>query len=173
MAAESSIPLTPSQRLGNWVFANSLGLLILRLALGWVFIYHGSQKLFGAFGGTGMEPFIQGMGQMNMPLLSPAAWAYIAAGGEFFGGLLVLLGLLTRLGALPLIVTMVVAIVKVHGPNGFSAGSGGYEYNLTLMAMAFALVLTGAGLLSLDALIFKRSLWSRGPQPLEQPVKRP
>lgn len=181
MATEHSIPLTPSQRLGNWVFANSLGLLMLRLVLGWVFVFHGSQKLFGAFGGSGMGPFVQGLERMNMPLLPPAAWAYIAAGGEFAGGVLVLLGLLTRLGALPLIVTMIVAIVKVHGENGFAGLSVpdvpkaryvDYEYNLALMAMAVTLVLTGAGLLSLDALLFKRGLWAHGPQPLDQPVKR-
>jgi putative oxidoreductase len=168
-------PLTPIQRQGNWIFANSLALLILRLALGWTFIYHGSQKLFGAFDGIGMSTWIKAMEGMHMPLLPPTAWAYVSAGGEFFGGVLVFLGLLTRLGALPIIASMCVAIAKVHGKIGFSSSPPslpGYELNIALIAVSVALVLAGGGLISLDALLFKRGLWARGPQPLDQPFKR-
>ena len=77
---------------------------------------------------------------------------------------------------------MCVAIAKAVGPNGFGGTMSktdpgaihpGYGYNLALIAMSVALVLSGAGLISLDALIFKRSLWSRGPQPLDNPAPRP
>ncbi len=168
-------PLTPGQRQGNWIFANSLALLILRLVLGWTFIFHGSQKLFGAFSGSGMEPVIQMTQHFNFPLFSATVWAYMAALGEFVGGVLVFLGLLTRLGAIPIIVTMCVAIAEVHGPIGFSSpppGLPGYEFNLALIAIGVSLVLAGGGLISLDALLFKRGLWARGPQPLDQPIKR-
>jgi putative oxidoreductase len=163
-----SAPLTPGKCQGNWGFANSLGLLALRLVLGWIFIYHGSQKLFGAFGGSGMDGFVANINGMHLPLLPGVAWAYMAACGEFFGGVFVFVGLLTRLAAVPIIVTMLVAIKTVTGSKGFM----GYEFNLALIAMSAALILTGAGLVSLDALIFKRGLWARGPQPLDQPAAR-
>ncbi|MEI8197147.1 MAG: DoxX family protein [Phycisphaerae bacterium] len=149
---------------GNNRMAVSLGLLLLRLALGWIFLFHGSQKLFGAFGGPGIEGFAGYL--KDLPLLPPVVWAYMAALGEFVGGLCVLLGLLTRLGAIPLIVTMLVAIATVHGPHGFSREHMGYEYNIALIGMAAALVLTGPGLVSLDALLFRRGLFARGPQPI-------
>ena len=159
-------PLTPARCQGHWAFANSLALLALRLMLGWVFVYHGSQKLFGAFDShITMEGFA---GMLHLPVLPPIVWAYMAAGSEFGCGLLIMLGLLTRLAAIPLIITMLVAIATVTGGKGFS----GYELNLTLIAIGVALMLTGAGLISLDALIFKRSIFACGPQPLDQPEKR-
>jgi putative oxidoreductase len=167
-------PLTPLQRQGNWSFANSLGLLILRLIIGGIFIYAGSQKLFG-----GIDKFAASPALQNLPLFSPVVWAWIAACGEFFGGLFVLLGLLTRLATLPIIATMLVAIIKVAGPNGFAGvylGNGavkqGYMMHLIIIAICIHLILAGAGLLSLDAFLFKRSLWARGPQPLDQPQPR-
>lgn len=173
-------PLTPPQRQGHWQFANSLALLILRLMLGWIFFSAGAGKLFGVLGGFGMAGWTGFMQQANLPLLPPATWAWISAIGEFAGGILILLGLFTRLAALNTIVIMIFAITLATGKNGFNgifvppdAVKMGYAYNLTLIAISAALVLTGAGLISLDALLFKRSLWARGPQPLDQPVKRP
>jgi putative oxidoreductase len=166
-----SAPLTPCERQGNWGFANSLGLLVLRLVLGWIFVYAGAGKLFGVWGGVGMggeHGFVAMITGMHLPVLPGAVWAWMAACGEFFGGLFVLIGLLTRLAAVPLVVTMLVAIGAVTGAKGFA----GYGYNLALTAMSVALILTGAGMLSVDALIFKRGLWARGPQPLDQPEKR-
>ena len=159
-------PLTPTQCQGHWAFANSLALLALRLMLGWVFVYAGSQKLFGAFGSKiTMEGFAN---MLHLPVLPSIVWAYLAAGSEFGCGVLIMLGLLTRLAAIPLIVTMLVAITTVTGSKGFA----GYEFNLTLIAMAVALILTGAGLISLDALLFRRGVFACGPQPLDQPEKR-
>jgi putative oxidoreductase len=120
---------------------------------------------------------------MGLPgFLPPTAWAYMAACAEFFGGLALLLGLLARLGTIPIIVTMLVAITTVHGQNGFSGWTEtymdkkiphvGYELNLALIAMAVAIMIAGPGLISIDALIFRRGLWARGPQPLSEPGRR-
>ena len=121
-----------------------LALLVLRLVLGGVFIAHGAQKLFGWFGGPGLQGtagFFEKLGGL----------------AEFGGGLLVLLGLLTPLGALAVIVVMIVAILRVHLPNGFFNTSGGYEFNLTLIGIAVALILAGSGAYGLDAVL--RILW--------------
>src|SRR4051812_41333900 len=93
----SPAPLAPPALTGNDSFAISLALLMIRLVLGWIFIYHGSQKLFGAFGGLmpgmnaaeGMDMFAQGL--KDMPVLPAKVWAYTAAIGEFAGGVTVLL----------------------------------------------------------------------------------
>ncbi len=116
-----------------------------------------------------------------MPLPSffpPTVWAIIAAYGEFLGGISVFIGLLARLGALPIIATMLVAIANVHGANGFSMQTSdihkiGYEYNLNLIAESMLILIAGPGLISLDAVIFRRGLWVRGPQPLSEPTPRP
>jgi putative oxidoreductase len=163
--SSSTTPGVPNLRQGNSSFAISVALLILRLAMGWVFIHAGSQKLFGAFGGIGMSAWIQNMEKMNLPLLPPVAWAYMAACGEFFGGVFVFLGALTRLASIPLIITMLVAIATVTGQKGF----GGYAYNLVLIAISVALMIAGPGLISVDAVLFRRGLWARGPQPLSDP----
>lgn len=169
--SSKTMPL-PGQ--GNNTFAISLALLMIRVGLAWVFLYHGSQKLFGAFGGMGMEGFTQGMTQMNLPLLPPAVWAWMAALGEFMGGLFVGLGLLARLATLPIIVTMLVAVATVHGKNGFSLHPEhmGYEYNMVLLMMCGAILLAGPGLLSADAFFFRKGFYSCGSQPLENPSAR-
>ncbi len=124
------------------------GILALRLVLGLVFVGHGAQKAFGAFGGPGLDGAAGFMASLG---LKPAKfWAAVAAWGEISGGLLVVLGLVTRLGALLLAATMVVAIAKVHWPKGFWLANGGYEYNLVLLAAALAVAATGAGTISVD-----------------------
>jgi putative oxidoreductase len=125
---------------------SSLGLLVLRLALGAVFFAHGGQKVFGWFGGFGLEGTIGFMTGMGIP----AVLAYIAIFTEFFGGLAILAGLLTRPAALGLAITMLVAIFKVHIGAGFFAPNG-YEFPLALAAIAISLLISGPGKYSLDA----------------------
>ncbi|MGN6366976.1 MAG: DoxX family protein [Phycisphaerae bacterium] len=168
----SAAPLGPAARTGNTAFPTSVALLLLRLALGWTFIRHGYQLVFE----LGADNFAR---NLHLPLLPEIVWAYLAVWGQLLGGISIFLGLFARLGSLPLIVNMLVAIAIVHLPNGFMLVSDyahperiGYEYNLNLIAEALVILLAGPGLISLDALLFRRGLWAIGPQPLDQPVKR-
>lgn len=125
-----------------------LGLLVLRLVVGLGFAAHGAQKLFGVFGGHGIRGtagFFEGMGLRPGKL---HAWA--AGSAEFGGGLLIAAGLLTPFAAAALIAVMAAAVVTVHLPNGFFVANTGYEYNLVLAAVVFALAGIGAGDWSLD-----------------------
>lgn len=122
--------------------------LILRLVAGIVFIAHGAQKLFGWYGGNGLEATGQWMASIG---LQPGiVMASLAGSAEFFGGVALILGLLTRPAAAALAFTMLVATVWVHLGNGLFVSNGGYEFSLTLLAVSAALVLTGGGRLSLD-----------------------
>jgi putative oxidoreductase len=139
----------------------SWSLLIVRLGLGIVFLAHGGQKVFGWFGGGGLKATIQTFEQyMKVP---PPATVF-AAFTEFLGGVAMILGLLTRPAAVGLIIVMLVAITKVHGRNGFfinfsnTPGKGhGFEFNLALIAMALAVLIGGAGAVSIDYAIWPRS----------------
>ncbi len=126
-------------------------LLIVRVVLGVTFAIHGGQKLFGWFGGQGIVTFAQGMSRFGVA--HPLALGWMAALSEFVGGLLVLIGLLTPFAAALIISTMFVAIVHVHFQKGFLSTKGGWEYNLSLTALALVLVLQGAGVLSVDKLL--------------------
>ena len=129
------------------MFAN-VALLALRLTLGAVFLGHGAQKSFGAFGGPGFAAASGFIGSLG---LRPARfWTVLAVGGELLAGLLFLLGLLTPVAGLLVLGTMAVAIAKVHGPKGFFVQNGGYEYNLVLIIAALAVALVGPGAFSLD-----------------------
>ena len=132
---------------------SSIGLLVLRLVLGLVLAAHGSQKLFGWFGGHG----IKGTGgwMESIGIKPGAVFATFAGLGEFLGGLGVALGLLTPLAAAGIIIVMLVAITSVHIQKGLWNSDGGYEYPLLVIAGALALALTGPGSISLDAIIFK------------------
>lgn len=130
----------------------NLGLLITRLVIGVLFIGHGAQKLFGSFGGYGLK----GTGGWfeSIGMKPGITMALIAGLAELFGGILFALGLLTPLAGIMIAGTMVMAIVKVHGPNGLWSTSNGYEYNLTLLAVAIGVALIGPGQYALDTLLF-------------------
>jgi putative oxidoreductase len=128
-----------------------LGSLALRLPIGIIFMAHGAQKLFGWFGGYGLDGTGQWMASIG---LEPGyLMALLAGSGEFFGGLAILLGLLTRPAAAVLAFTMAVAIVTVHLGNGLFMANNGYEFGLALLAASVALVALGGGSLSLDRVL--------------------
>lgn len=127
---------------------NGFAPLALRVPTGIVFMAHGAQKLFGSFGGYGLEGTGQWMASIG---LEPGYLMALAAGSaEFFGGLAILLGLLTRPAALVLAFTMLVAIFTVHIGNGLFMSNNGYEFALALLAISVSLLLSGGGALSLD-----------------------
>ncbi|HEU5367860.1 MAG TPA: DoxX family protein [Ktedonobacterales bacterium] len=131
--------------------AVNFGLLILRVVIGLTLAAHGSQKMFGWFGGSGLKGFSAGTKRMGFR--PPFFWAIIAALGEFGGGLLLALGLLTPLGALGMMGSMFVAIRKAHWSKGFWNSKGGIEFPLTLWTVPFAVGIAGPGNFSLDHLI--------------------
>jgi putative oxidoreductase len=110
-------------------------LLVMRFALGAIMIAHGYKKVFGGF--HGHQQFVGSLG-------IPAWLAYLSTATEFVGGIVIVLGLFTRFAAFAFLIEMVVAIVKVHWRNGFTA-PGGYEFPLALVTIAFALVCYGGG----------------------------
>lgn len=125
--------------------------LALRLPIGIIFMAHGAQKLFGWFGGYGLEGT---GGWMESIGLAPGfIMALLAGSAEFFGGMFILLGLLTRASAAVLAMTMVVAIVCVHLQNGLFMSNNGYEFGLALLAASTSLVFSGAGKTALDNVI--------------------
>jgi putative oxidoreductase len=127
----------------------ALGRLILRVAIGGFFIGHGTQKLFGWFGGGGLEGTGQGFSAMG---LAPGRRnALVAGAAESGGGSLLALGLATPLAAAALISVMVTAIRTVHLKNGPWNTNGGYEYPVVMIAALLALAEAGPGSMSLDA----------------------
>lgn len=123
--------------------------LPIRLGLAAVMIAHGAQKVLGSFSGPGFSAFTSG----NTPFsFMRPAWLWLAAAAlsELVGGLLVGIGLLTRVGAFFIACTMLTAMVGVHWQGGFFASNRGYEYPLTLLAMAVALMISGGGQASVD-----------------------
>ena len=123
--------------------------LPIRLALGAVMIAHGAQKVLGTFGGPGFNAFIGGTTPFGF--MRPAwVWLAAAAISELVGGILVGLGFLTRVGAFFIAATMLTAVVGIHWTGGFFASNRGYEYPLSLLAMALALLIAGGGQASID-----------------------
>lgn len=119
-----------------------LGLLVLRLALGIILVAHGSHKVYGH-----MSEYAGYIHSLGMP-----AWlGYVSAITEFGGGILLIMGLFTRCAAFAVFIDMFVAIAKVHWTHGL-LGNGGYEFPLSLGAIAFALMFLGAGAISIDAI---------------------
>lgn len=130
---------------------NSDGALVLRVLVGIIFAVHGAQKLFGWFGGYGLE----GTGQFfdSVGIHPGTLMALLAGSAEFFGGLVLVIGLLVRPAAAALAFAMLIAIIMVHWNKGFFAASGGYEYALALFAVSLSLLLSGAGRFSIDRAI--------------------
>ena len=132
---------------------NSPAIAILRLVLGFLFFAHGAQKMLGWFGGYG---FTGTMGFFTNMLHIPAPFAFLAIAAEFFGGIGLLLGLLTRVAAFGITVNMLVAIFTVHLQFGlFANWSGtqkgeGIEYHLLALAITTFLMIKGAGAFSID-----------------------
>lgn len=133
-----------------------ISLLLLRVVLGVIFFAHGAQKVMGWFGGYGLAGTV---GAFKNYMKIPAPLTYLASFTEFFGGIFIVLGFLTRLTALGLFINMIVAIFKVHIKSGFFLSSGepekgnGYEYSMSLAVMSIFLLITGAGPLSIDSLL--------------------
>ena len=128
-----------------------IGILLLRLVVGLTMAAHGAQKLFGWFGGPGLDAVGGFFEQLGFVPGRRNAW--LAGAGEFFGGVLLAIGLLTPAAAAVLIAVMFVAVLSVHAKNGFFVTAGGYEYNLVLAVSAASVAFIGPGPLSVDALI--------------------
>jgi putative oxidoreductase len=136
-----------------------MGRLAARAVIGGLFVGHGTQKLFGWFGGPGLEGTEQMMGSLEM---RPARANALAAGiCETAGGAMLVAGAATPLAASSLIGTMFTAIQKVHKPQGVWATQGGWEYNAVLIASLVALIDAGPGELSVDAAL-GRDEWGPG-----------
>ena len=137
--------------------SNDVALTILRLVLGVVFFAHGAQKLLGWFGGYGLSGTVGAFTHMGMP----APMVYLIIATEFFGGLGLILGFLTRIPALGIACLMAGAIFIVHLPNGFfmnwygNQKGEGIEYHLLAIAIAAVLLLRGAGAFSVDRALTK------------------
>ncbi|MGH9404627.1 MAG: DoxX family protein [Terriglobia bacterium] len=133
---------------------------VLRLAAGVVFFAHGAGKLLGWWGGVGYGAT---MGYFEHYMHIPAPFAFLAICAEFFGGLGLLVGFLTRIAAFGLLCDMFVALFKIHIHNGFfmnwqgTKRAEGFEFHILVLAILFALLIRGAGALSIDSL-FRRKI---------------
>jgi putative oxidoreductase len=139
--------------------AVDLSLLILRVIVGVIFVAHGAQKLFGIWGGPGLSAMVQpppdGMGPLG----------YLVTIGEFFGGIGLIFGFLSRFSAASIIIIMIGAIAMVHGKHGFFMGYGpesmlkdsGFEYNLALIGLLLPIFICGPGRFSIGKLFLPKS----------------
>ncbi len=134
--------------------ARDAALVVVRLALAWIFIYHGAGTLFGAFGQSGIHG--HAVFFANVAHLRPGTFFAVLSGViEFFGGIAVGVGILGRLAASALVGDMIIAMVTVTWSNGIvsNAAGSGYELNVALAALALVIVLLGTGRFSLDVLL--------------------
>jgi len=131
---------------------NDFGLTILRVVFGIVFFAHGAQKMLGWFGGYGFHGTMGFFTQMGVP----APFAFLAICAEFFGGLGLIVGLLSRIAAFGIICNMIVAVLTVHLHNGFFMNwtgqqkGEGFEYHLLALVGLLVILIKGAGALSID-----------------------
>jgi len=127
------------------------GILVLRLGIGVMFAAHGLQKVFGFFGGPGINGFSKMLSGLGFA--PPVFWAYLAAYTELLGGVFLVLGLFTRASAAMLLALIITAAVKVHLGKGFFLAAGGFEYTFVIAAACLALVLLGPGRFSIFKLM--------------------
>jgi len=120
-----------------------LGILILRLGIGIMFLAHGLQMAFGLFGGPGVKGFSEMLAGLGF--VPPMLWAVIACYTVFIGGILLILGIQTRISAVFLLIFILTAGIRVHLHKGFFLSNGGYEYTFVIAAGCLALILMGAG----------------------------
>jgi putative oxidoreductase len=123
--------------------AVDVSLLLVRVIVGLIFAAHGAQKMFGAFDGPGLAEIAKMMGPIG----------YLVAIGEFFGGLGLIVGFLSRFSAASLIVIMIGAIATVHGQHGFFQSDNGFEYNLALIGLCLPILIAGPGRYSIGHLL--------------------
>ena len=137
---------------GDWVIT------IVRIVLGVVFFAHGAQKALGWFGGAGLQSTVR---VFREQLQIPAPLAVLSIAAEFLGGLGLIVGLLSRIAAFGIAVVMVVALIAVHGKFGFFMNwygekkGHGIEYHILVLALALAVMIRGAGALSLDQVLYQ------------------
>ncbi len=144
-----------------------LGLAILRVVLGVIYIAHGAPKLLGGVGGLAGQ-----LGELGFPV--PFAWAWFVTALEFFGGLALVVGLLVTPIALLLCIEMAVGIVLVHAPEGWyviGPGTGGVEFNVLLIASLLVLVFAGPGLAAIDRLRGREVAVAEPPAEMELPER--
>lgn len=135
----------------------TIALVAVRIVLVWVFVYHGSRRLFGWFGGPGIHA--SALYFANTAGLRPGTFFAVLGGiTEFFGALALAVGLLSRLAGAAIFADMMMAIITVTWANGINAtgGKSGYELNLALGTLALVIAIFGAGRLSVDALLERR-----------------
>jgi putative oxidoreductase len=123
-------------------------LLVIRIAAGVIMAAHGAQKLFGLFDGPGLSVIMSAKGPGGGGVIG-----LLVAIGEFFGGLGMLVGFLSRFSALANVVIMLGAIALVHGKNGFFLQAGGFEYNIALMGLFLPILIAGPGRHALGRLL--------------------
>ena len=124
-----------------------VGILILRITLGVIFLAHGLQKLLGAFSGPGIKgtaSMLSGIG-----FTPPEIWAWVLASAETVGGLFLILGILPKTCAFVIAIIVIIAIVRIHGPKGFFITKGGFEYQLLMLSACIYIMITGGGKYSL------------------------
>jgi len=128
-----------------------VALFLLRFSMGILFIAHGSQKVFGAFGGGGINAFAQTLSGLGF---APAIfWAYVGGYTELLGGLFLLAGFLTRISSVLLFILIVIATLKVHLVKGFFLSNGGFEYNFVILCVLSTILIAGPGKFSLMRII--------------------
>lgn len=154
---------------------NSYALTVIRLVLGCVMFAHGAQKMLGWFGGYGFHGTMGFFEQQGIP----AFFAFLAICAEFFGGLGLILGFLSRIAAFGILCNMAVAVALVHSSNGFfmnwtgAKPAEGFEFHLLALSMALAIIMAGAGAVSIDRALTGTRVTRDWPRSTDRPGAHP